>query len=375
MASVFPVGRIVEPPDLVDRSEFVGELRQRLLDGQSLMIAGPRRIGKSSLAREVLRQVREAGAYTAKVDLFYVTSVEEFASKFLQSILENRVGVIAQATRAMEGVRKLLSRAEIRAKLHDLELGITLGNRDADPLELLETAVMTAERLAARDGRRMVVLLDEFQEIDRLGGEPLLKRLRALFQEQSHTVYLFLGSQTTLMQTIFADRRQAFYRFAAMMVMPPIPENAWRDYVFKRFMENGMRLTETGFRLLYERTGGHPYCMMAVAYNALVYANLQGLQHVTADVMDFAYEQALSQLQAIYDVQWQELHRFKHADAVLMALVNGTRPYTLPLSRSQVAQGLEYLMRLSVIERGEGRGEYKLVEPMFGEWLKRKQEL
>lgn len=89
MASVFPVGRIVEPPDLVDRSEFVGELRQRLLDGQSLMIAGPRRIGKSSLAREVLRQVREAGAYTAKVDLFYVTSVEEFASKFLQSILEN----------------------------------------------------------------------------------------------------------------------------------------------------------------------------------------------------------------------------------------------------------------------------------------------
>jgi hypothetical protein len=36
--------------------------------------------------------VRSTGAYTAAVDLFYVGSVEELATKLLQSVLENRTG-------------------------------------------------------------------------------------------------------------------------------------------------------------------------------------------------------------------------------------------------------------------------------------------
>jgi len=371
MARAFPVGRVVDPADIVDREDFIREVKQRLLDGNSLMIAGARRIGKSSLAREVLRQLREEGAYTAQVDLFYVASIEEMAAKLVHSLLENRVGVMAQVSRAMEGIRKLLSRGEIRAKVHDLELGLTFGDHSQDPVALLENAIQLAERLGERDNKRVVVLLDEFQELERLGGEMLFKRLRALFQEQTHAVYLFLGSHTTLMQAIFADRRQAFYRFATLMSMPPIPEAAWKAYIFRRFEEHRMSMSDTGFRMLYERTGGHPYCMMAVSYNALVHAALEGLTNINAEVVDYAYEQTLAQLEAVYDGQWQELHRFKHADAVLMALVEGKRPYSLSIGRSNVTKAIDDLLRLSVIER-KSRGEYALVEPMFGEWLRRK---
>lgn len=373
LKTIFPVGRPVDPTDIVDRHDFVQETKQRLLDGHSLMIAGPRRIGKSSVAREVLRQLRQAGAYTAQVDLFYVTSVEEFAAKLIQSVVENRTGVRTHVAHALQGLRKLLSHAEVRAKLHDLELGITLGEESAEPLELLESAIAVAEKLAQRDNRRMVVLLDEFQEMERLGGHALLQRLRALFQQQSHTVYLFLGSQTTLMRTIFADRRQAFYRFATMIDLPPIPEEAWREYVARRFEENGMQLTEPAFRMLVSRTGGHPYCMMAVAYNAHVHARLHGVTVISADVVDFAYEQALTQLQPIYDVQWQELHHFRYADAVLAALIEGQPPYSLSMAASMVRKALQNLERLSIIERGNRRGAYRLVEPMFGEWFKRQQ--
>ena len=62
---------------------------------------------------------------------------------------------------------------------------------------------------------------------------------------------------------------------------------------------------------------------MAVAYSAHLHGRLHQLTTITSDVVDYAYEQAMRHLQSIYDVQWQELHRFRHADTVFAALVEG----------------------------------------------------
>jgi len=371
--SVFPFGRPVAADDIVGREEFLDEIVKRLGDGHSIMLPGPRRIGKSSIAYEVLRRMSRDGAYTASIDLFYVTSLEEFATKLMKSVLENRTGVLGQTSRAMRGMRTVLGQAEIRAKIHDLELGLTVGREDVDPLEQLESAIALAESLSRRDDRRMVILLDEFQEMERLGGQPLLQRLRALLQQQTHTVYLFLGSQTTLMQTIFADRRQAFHRFATMLELPPVAPEAWSDYLSRRFADYGLSITESALNMTIERTGAHPYCLMAVAYSAYLHAALNHLASITADVVDFAYDQAMQHLRSIYDVQWQELHRFKHADAAFAAIVEGTAPYSLPLSSSLVTKAIQHLVRLSIIAKGPKRGAYALVEPMFGDWFRQQQ--
>ncbi|BDG59389.1 AAA family ATPase [Caldinitratiruptor microaerophilus] len=371
MAAVFPFGKPAGPEDIVDREEFIAELVERLSDGHSVILAGPRRIGKSSVAGEVLRRLRERGAYTAQLDLFHVTSTEEFGVKLLRAVLENRTGPYHHAVRALRGLREWLSRAELKAKVHDLELGLTFSTGSPDPEEVLETAVNTAEQLATRDGRQMVVLLDEFQEVDRIGGEPLLKRLRALFQQQSRVAYLFLGSQTTLLRTIFGDRRQAFYRFATLLQLPPVPEHAWEEYIRRRLADHDLTISGPALDTLLSKTGGHPYCVMAVAYNAYLSAKLEGVREITSDMVHFAYEQTMDHLDEFYTVQWAEIRRIQHADAVLRAVVEGGQPYALPLYPSAVSKALRYLMRISILHKGTQRGQYELVEPMFGDWVRR----
>lgn len=371
-AGIFPFGKLAGAEDIVDRETFIREVVQRLSDGHSVILAGPRRIGKSSVAAEILRRLRAQGAYTAEVDLFHVTSLEEFATKLLHAVLENRTGRYHRAVKALRGIKEWLSGSELRAKVLDLELGLSLGGgEDPEPEEILETAVDAAERLARTDGRRMVILLDEFQEMDRLGGDPLLKRLRALFQQQQHTAYLFLGSQTTLMRTIFGDRRQAFYRFAVLLDLPPIPDSAWEEYIVRRLQEHGIGITGAALETLLRKTGGHPYCVMAVAYNAYLFAKMDGMTRISADAIHYAYEQTLDHLEEFYNIQWAEIRRTKHADAVLRAIVEGGQPYALGLHAGAVSKALKYLIRISVLVKGKGRGEYRLVEPMFGDWVRR----
>lgn len=89
-----------------------------------------------------------------------------------------------------------------------------------DPIELLEYAVMVPEFVAEQDERRMVVVLEELHELERLGGDELLKRLRAWFQRHVYTTYLLVSSQADRMKPLISQRQQAFYRFAVMLEWP-----------------------------------------------------------------------------------------------------------------------------------------------------------
>ncbi len=369
MPEIFPIGRPAADGDVVDRQEFIRECTMRLADGQSVMIASPRRTGKSSVAGEIMRQLRGQEYGTAAVDLFYVTSIEELAVKLLSSLLENRTGTYQKTVRSLRGLQEWLNHTTWHAKLGDLELGLTLTAATLDPLVLLETAIKAAERLAQSQGRRMIILFDEFQEIERLGGESLAKRLRALFQQQRATAYLFLGSQPSLMKAIFADRRQAFYRFATLLPLPAIDDAAWKQYLTERFSAFGFTITPSALEWLLEKSGGHPYGVMNLAYNAYFLARVQNFPTISADLMFSAFRKTLDTLDPVYNALWIELHRIPHADAVLEAIIAQQSPYRLPLSKTVVSRALRALIRSSILEKGAERGQYHLIEPLFKEWV------
>ncbi len=133
MNDIFPVGRPVGADDIVGREGFISQCVLRLHDGQSVMIASPRRTGKSSVAGEVLRRLTADGHPRATVDLFYVSQLEELAAKLLAAVIETRTGPFRRAVHSLAGLRETLNRVQWGAKIGDLELAATLDRRQADP--------------------------------------------------------------------------------------------------------------------------------------------------------------------------------------------------------------------------------------------------
>ncbi len=367
---VFPFGSMARGEDVVDRESYIREMVMRMEDGQSAVIAGPRRIGKSSVGREILRQAQVRGQYVASVDLFSANSTDTLASFLMQSILENRVGRIRRGVRSLAGLRRLVGTPDIKAKMGDLEIGLNWSEGKSTGEDELLRALAVAEEIAARGGRRMVILLDEFQDIERLGGLALLKRLRAVMQAQQHTVFLFLGSQPSLMKMLFASQSQAFYRFATFCPLPAVPSDAWVGYIGKKLAEQNMTVTPAALDLMLEKTGGHPYCVMGVVYHSYLMAKGAGLGRVDADIAVAADARMMDHLSGIYEQQWLEVRRVAHADAVCLAVSEQKPPYSLDVPRSSVGKALNHLLDLGLIEKRSVRGDYVLVEPMFGRWLR-----
>lgn len=364
----FPVGVPVGRADLVDREDLIVELVGRLASGQSILLAGPRRTGKSGIGLEVLRRLGDDRVYTAAVDLFRVTSEEELAVRLLTSILANRTGSWAKASRSLGALREALSGVRVSAKIHDLELALALSPSTLTPPEALEVAIETGERMALRDHRRLVVLLDEFQEVERIGGQDLVRRLRALMQSQRATAYLFLGSRPSLLRSLFAHRQGAFYRFAVPMDIPPVPEDEWRGYLTRKLRAYGVEITAAALARLLDHTDGHPWCTMEVVSEAWIVRGHPS--QIDAEDVERGYVRALERLTPLYEGAWQEVRRVRHADGVLKRIVLGEPVFDRSLNPGSVTRALRHLLEIAVLERGAGRGDYRLVEKMFGDWVR-----
>jgi AAA+ ATPase superfamily predicted ATPase len=89
------------------------------------------------------------------------------------------------------------------------QAGHTPDDIDATLEHLLELPA----RLGADRDRRVALVFDEFQEIVNIDAK-LLPLMRSVFQEQPDVAHVYLGSKRHMMEQIFNDANEPFWRSA-----------------------------------------------------------------------------------------------------------------------------------------------------------------
>ena len=366
---LFPVGVPAGAGQVVDREAFIDEVVTRLADRQSVVLAGPRRTGKTSLGHEVLRRLEAAdGTMTAAVDLATASSVRDLAERLTLACLENLSPGARVARRVRGGLDALLAQPEVRAKAYELEVSLAL-RREAErqpPERLLDEALALPQRMAAQAKRGFVVLFDEFQLIGGLGIPAILARMRGTFQLQSRCSFLFLGSHGGMLAHLFGARSQPFFRFATMLDVPPVPAEAWRAYIRERLGSRGVEIDDEALDVLLEQTGGHPYDTMRTAYEA--HLLLARAHRLGASLMLGACARVQAQLAAVFDAEADAAG--PRARAVLGRIAKGEGLYAGDRSKGAVALAIRALLAAGMLVR-TGRGHYEFTERMMARHMGR----
>ena len=201
------------------RNQFVCELVQRLHDGCSVTFAVPRDSG-TVVAKEPLRALRQRGCLTAYLDLSSVDSIDELGDALNQTNLSLLSGDTGLSRDSIERLLASLTESDVEKQVRDIVDKADLERMSA--WEKVDWAVGLSERLAESLDTRVVVWFHEWQEIARIkDGDLLLKRLRGMFQLQTHVTYAFTGSRDLdLLRTLFAYYHQPFYRLAVELKYP-----------------------------------------------------------------------------------------------------------------------------------------------------------
>jgi len=373
----FPVGGPVPPEDLVGREPYMRQAAARLLDGEHLLIAGPRRIGKTSVILEVLRRARRRGALTAYVDCLGATDLRGLGERLAASLLASAEGRETAFEDARAIARGLRGAARLSPGSLELALGVV---RETSAQRALDAALDLPRALASRTGKRVIVAFDEFQAAGRLGPR-VFDLMRARFQSQRGVAYAFLGSEEGILEELFGQKGRPLYRFAVAHDLAEagghrfgIDPSDWVSYLRTKFQKKRMSIAPADVDRILDATGGHPQDTMQVCA-ALYHLMLdQALRTATAELVEVACETALRELERPFAMHWSELGGQKYLQRVAQRVARGEALYAArpdgDVPRAEVLRAVRSLQLRGLVVR-TGRGRYEFLEPMFAEHVRR----
>jgi hypothetical protein len=264
----FRYGALALDDAFADRERELKELVADVRNGQDVVIIAPRRFGKSSLVWRAESALSRRRVLVAHVDLMTTPNKQKLAEKLADAIYSDVASVLERAReRALAPFQGLRIQPTITVDPLDGSLSFTFGvaRRAADIDATLERLLALPAELGAARGRRVALVLDEFQEIVEIDRD-LPKLMRSVFQTQPEVAHVYLGSRRHVMKRIFNDENEPFWRSAKAVELGPIEPVRFADFLIERFAGTDRALVADTARDLVERTGGHPYATQELAY-------------------------------------------------------------------------------------------------------------
>jgi hypothetical protein len=373
-ANPFRFGGLALDDAFADREAEVQELKFDVLNGQDVVIFAPRRYGKSSLVWRTMQQLVAEDVLVAYVNLMTAPTKEKLAEKLAATIYESIASAAERAReKALAPFRGLRISPTVTVDPEDgtYSFSFGVGHSPADADATLERLLELPAELGAGRQRKVALILDEFQEIQSI--DPALPRLmRTVFERQPEVARVYLGSKRHLMERLFNDENEPFWRSAKKVELGLIDPDLFRGFIHRRFLDTNKAAGEEVVDQVLERTAGHPYATQELCYFLWDRTPFDGA--ATELELDAALTAVLRSEYAHFEARWDEASSAQKL--VLQALAEEPgRPLSsayrsrneLP-SPSTVQAALEALVDRELVGR-RAPGLYAISEPFLAEWI------
>jgi hypothetical protein len=378
MTNPFRYGALALDDAFTNREAELAELLTDILNGQDVVVFAPRRYGKSSLVWRVSQQAIEQDVLVAHVNLMTTPTAERLAEKLAETIHDDLASTLFRARERLRVFSGLRITPVVTVDPNTGKLGFTFdaGRQPQDLDATLERLLELPGQLAAERGRKVALVLDEFQEI--VDIDPDLPRLmRSVFELQPDVAHVYLGSKRHMLERIFNDENEPFWRSAKQMELGVIAPALFRGYIDAQFARTGRRVDPDVVERLLDATLGHPYATQELCY--FLWGETPEAGVAGGEQYDIALEKLLRAEHAHFGLVWEKSARAQRLVLQALAREPGRplageyrRRHGLP-GPSSVQRALDAVVKDELVTRDE-RGEYRIAEPFLGEWLRRDEQ-
>ena len=368
----FRYGALALDDAFTDREQERRELKADALNGQDVVLFAPRRYGKSSLIWRVSEELIAESALVGHVNLMSTPTVTQLAEKLARTIHDDIASPLFRAKERLRIFQGLRIRPTVTVDPEDgsLSFSFDAGKREQDILATLERLLELPGQLADERKRRVVLILDEFQEVVEIdAGLPRL--MRSVFQQQPEVAHFYLGSKRHMMEHIFSDENEPFWRSAKEIELDVIQPQPFGDYIEQQFKRTGKQITAAAVDAVLATTHGHPYATQELCY-FLWQDTPAGAPATDAEVLE-AVVNVLHSEHAHFSLLWESASA--HQRLLLKALAEEPgHPIAADYRRRHALPGASSVQRaLGALEKteliGRDKGKAWISEPFLAQWL------
>ena len=359
---------------------FIGREREtkRLLDnfkgGINVILMSPRRLGKTSLVKHVCNKLDDKDIITVYLDIFGCKSEYDFYNKLTAEVLKQTA---SKHELWFEEAKEFLYRLTPKISFSpepnsDFSISLGITPKTHTPEEVLQMA----ETIAIKRKKRIVICIDEFQQIGEMANSKQIQaRLRTVWQHQKHVSYCLFGSKHHLMSTIFLHRSMPFFQFGDTISLNKIATEDWVEYIVSHFADGKRTISYVLAEEICKFTENYSAYVQQLAW--LVFTLKEEGETVTEDDVRQAENDLLATNDILFMQMIEPLSEFQLN--FLRAIASGIKKdfglsevreeYNLG-SYSNITRLKTALLERDLIEKQNT--ELVITDPIFAKWLKRK---
>ena len=244
MDSPFLYNKYVTGQRFIGRKEDCAILANLISQGENVVLWEPAGTGKKSIVHQVLTRMRVSGARFVTGD---ITSLDiRLNESFIKRLGSAVIRLVASTpdeyahvvTRYLQGTHFVFDMTAYSSTDTILSTNWDLDDDD------FRAVLRLPYRLAEERGERMIMIIDEFQNLDLTeDGEKLFKLMEQVMDEarlagNRKFSYIFLGSMYNAMHDIFV-KRHFFYRKVERLKLSKGEERDIVEHIIKGFLASG----------------------------------------------------------------------------------------------------------------------------------------
>lgn len=358
--------------NFIGRKEEAKRLEADFTSGINVILMSPRRIGKTSLVKHVLANMNREDILVVYMDIFGCKTDYEVYNKFAEAVLSqtanNKKHWLEEAKNFIYRLTPKISYSPDPTQEFSVSLGIT--PKTHTPEEILSLP----EKIAEKKGKRILVCIDEFQQVGELTNSFKVQALmRGVWQLQERSSYCLFGSKHHLMGSIFLNKSMPFYQFGDLMSLKRIPEDEWVVYIVSHFHDGKRTITKEQAASMCQFVGNYSSYVQQLSW--LVYSQSKEGDTVSDQLVNSCFKSLLDINEALFMQQVEPLSEYQMN--FLRAIANGVHnDFTLTSTREEyrlgsyanIARLKTALIKADLIE-SRMDGIY-ITDPVLEKWIK-----
>ncbi len=371
METPFIFGKIATEKNFTDREKETADLVRNFTSLINTIIISPRRWGKSSLVNKAakLAMNQDSRLRICHIDLFNVRDEEHFYSLLAQKVIS------ATSTKwedAVASAKSMFSHLVPKISIgsdptNEVSIDFDWETVKQNPDEVLDFA----EKIAQKKGLKIVICVDEFQNISEFtDADYLQKKLRSHWQRHQSVAYCLYGSKRHMMMEVFTNSSKPFYKFGNLMFLDKIDTHCLVEFFQRRFADTNKRINDDAANLIVQLVENHPYYAQQLAQQSW----LRTKDVCRVEIVREAHAALVEQLSLLFvtiteTLTTQQLNYLKALIAKEKAITSTDVMHRYKISSTtSIARSKAALIKNDILDNKAG--EISFQDPIYAYWLK-----
>lgn len=369
--SPFQFGTLATEENFIDRVEDRAMLKQMLASHINVMLISPRRWCKSSLVKKAMGELsaEDKNVRICYIDAFSIGSEAEFYRTFASQVI---ACASSKMERWIEDAKTFLTGVVPQIVVNDQITDFVAFDMKFVPQERDKMTILQLPEILAREkGVKIIVCIDEFQQLANLPEYKNMEgKMRSVWQQQQLTSYCLYGSKRNMMLNIFNNSNSPFYRFGQVIFMQKIAKEHWIPFIQSSFEKTGKSISKELAERICDTVACHSWYLQQLCYFIWSFT----ASEVTEEVFSLGLKQVLNINTPMFQNDTESLSSTQIE--MLKAIAHGEQHFSSQAVKqiynlgnpNTIVKNKKTLQNKDIIEKE--KENFAFVDPIYRLWFK-----